>query len=188
MNKRGELVGQCFGRLKVVKRVENNKYIERCWLCICECGNETILSTRKLRTNHTKSCGCYKHDIRFLPEGVASRNAIYSNYKRDSGKQNREFSLSIEEFIEITKRNCHYCGIEPSEFSLRGNANGSYVGNGIDRKDNSLGYTIENCLPCCRKCNFCKGKLPYDEFMSWIKRVIKHNDKESSYGSYNIQK
>ena len=28
------------------------------WLCLCDCGNQTIVETQKLRSGHTKSCGC----------------------------------------------------------------------------------------------------------------------------------
>ena len=30
------------------------------WLCRCSCGSYTTVSSNKLRTNHTKSCGCQK--------------------------------------------------------------------------------------------------------------------------------
>jgi 5-methylcytosine-specific restriction endonuclease McrA len=36
--------------------------------------------------------------------------------------------------------------------------------NGIDRKNNSLEYTLENCVPCCRQCNFAKQGLSEIEF------------------------
>lgn len=30
------------------------------WRCKCECGNETIVDTRNLKSGHTTSCGCLK--------------------------------------------------------------------------------------------------------------------------------
>lgn len=43
--------------------------------------------------------------------------------------------------------------------------------NGIDRRDSSLGYTLENCLPACGVCN--KAKLDYteEEFLVWTNRL-----------------
>lgn len=30
------------------------------WRCLCDCGNETVACAAKLRSGHTKSCGCRK--------------------------------------------------------------------------------------------------------------------------------
>lgn len=57
-----DLTGQHFGRLVVVKRVENSKDNSAHWLCKCECGNETIVRSYLLRNGHTKSCGCLQAD------------------------------------------------------------------------------------------------------------------------------
>ena len=42
---------------------------------------------------------------------------------------------------------------------------------GIDRKDNTLGYTLENSVPCCPTCNFAKRGLSVIEFIEWARRV-----------------
>lgn len=54
-----DLTGKRFGRLTVIER--NEKTTKSCsvyWKCICDCGNETIVSRNSLRSSHTKSCGC----------------------------------------------------------------------------------------------------------------------------------
>lgn len=43
--------------------------------------------------------------------------------------------------------------------------------NGIDRIDNAKGYTIENSVTCCKRCNFAKRNMSYDEFISWGKKL-----------------
>ena len=61
------LTGQRFGRLTVIKEVE--KYISpqgnafTQWLCVCDCGNETVVTTRNLTSGYTKSCGCLHKDV-----------------------------------------------------------------------------------------------------------------------------
>ena len=30
------------------------------WICLCECGNKTIVSSNNLKRGHIKSCGCLK--------------------------------------------------------------------------------------------------------------------------------
>lgn len=50
------LLGEKFGRLAVVGQAENQGSRTR-WLCVCDCGNEKVLTKNRL-TNGTKSCGC----------------------------------------------------------------------------------------------------------------------------------
>ena len=60
MRKRLDLIGQRFGRLTVLRPAEN---IGNCttWVCRCECGQETVVKTEKLRCGKTKSCGCLRN-------------------------------------------------------------------------------------------------------------------------------
>lgn len=68
--KKGNLEGQKFGKLKVIKwlpvseRAENNKYSP--YLCLCECGNYVQAKTYELKSGNKKSCGCiheqYSHE------------------------------------------------------------------------------------------------------------------------------
>jgi 5-methylcytosine-specific restriction endonuclease McrA len=42
----------------------------------------------------------------------------------------------------------------------------TFLYSGIDRKDNEKGYTEENCVPCCKRCNGIKGEwLSYEEML-----------------------
>lgn len=60
-----------------------------------------------------------------------------------AGYRNIPFELTLDQFTEIVSHPCAY-------------GKGTRVG--LDRRDNSLGYTVENCLPCCYKHNLVKGK------------------------------
>jgi hypothetical protein len=51
---------------------------------------------------------------------------------------------------------------------------GVYIYNGIDRVDNTRGYSIDNCVACCKQCNWAKRELPQQEFIDWIHRVSRH--------------
>ena len=48
-----DLTNKKFGKLVAIKRLDNGK-----WLCNCECGGTTEVTTAKLTTGHTVSCGC----------------------------------------------------------------------------------------------------------------------------------
>jgi len=54
-----DLTGRRFNRLTVIERAENNKFGQAFWKCKCDCGKETIVNTRDLKSGHTKSCGCF---------------------------------------------------------------------------------------------------------------------------------
>ena len=51
------LTGQRYGKLLVLGPAENigNR---TAWRCRCDCGQETVVLTKRLREGHTVSCGC----------------------------------------------------------------------------------------------------------------------------------
>lgn len=51
------LLGQRFGRLTVVEKVESKNGRSR-WKCLCDCGNYKIASSSTLHNGTTTSCGC----------------------------------------------------------------------------------------------------------------------------------
>ena len=57
-----DLTGNQFGRLTVVRRVENDKRGRTRWLCHCDCGNEKVIAGASLRSGDTKSCGCFQKE------------------------------------------------------------------------------------------------------------------------------
>ena len=60
-----KLIGMRFGKLVVLKRVENVVYSgkkQSCWLCKCDCGNEKLIIGRFLLEGHTQSCGCLQKE------------------------------------------------------------------------------------------------------------------------------
>lgn len=60
MSQYQDITGQRFGRLTVVEPVRNGKILK--WLCRCDCGGETITTSWRLRSGHTKSCGCFQRE------------------------------------------------------------------------------------------------------------------------------
>lgn len=55
--KKLDLTGQRFRRLTVLGPAENVGG-RTAWRCLCDCGRETVVKTRSLRSGHTGSCGC----------------------------------------------------------------------------------------------------------------------------------
>lgn len=170
------LIGQRFGKLLVIERAANRKGIPNAfWLCKCDCGNIKEIASNALRCGYTISCGCYRKEKMInekrIEPGLSAKRMVYSNYKLNAKKKNISFELTFEKFISLTQKNCHYCDSELLNLSIVKGRNGSFIYNGIDRKDNTKGYTIENCVPCCKICNVAKGSMSYDDFIKWGKKL-----------------
>ena len=162
------LINRSFGKLKVTKKL-GKKNDNRLWNCLCECGNNVSVKTSSLLSRKTKSCGC----IRKLPNGEANLNLIIKKYKESATKRGIEYSLSKEEIKKIITQNCYYCGSEPSNQIKYKKFNGTFLSNGIDRKDNSIGYTSKNSVPCCFVCNRAKSTMSYKDFILLVKKIAK---------------
>jgi hypothetical protein len=173
-------IGKRFGRLEVIKQITSDKHCNRMVQCLCDCGNLTNVRVNNLRDRGgTNSCGCLQKEIAkktFSKEkGIASFNALYARYKQNAGIRGLKFNLNKQQFRELTSKNCVYCGQPPSTVSHKQSHgktyNGAYIYNGIDRIDSTVGYVIDNCIPCCTICNKMKMVLSKDDFLSQILKI-----------------
>jgi len=169
-----DLNGRVFGRLTIIERVNNNKYGNTMWLCKCGCGKEKVIPAARLINGDTRSCGCLHKEAIRLPLGEADFNRYYKAYKIESIKRRAKFGLTKKQFRNITSKNCYYCNHPPSDRSHRAKHNGYYVSNGIDRVNNDKGYTVNNCVPCCRPCNVAKSNMPVKIFKEWSIRLYEN--------------
>lgn len=88
-------------------------------------------------------------------------NPRFTNAKSSSRRRGLEWSIQKSEFKEFLTKKCHYC-----EGSL------SPTGIGLDRLDNSKGYTISNVVPCCGDCNKVRSNiLTHDEMVIVMKSL-----------------
>jgi len=175
-----DLSGQRFGRLVAIKiSGEKDSYENILWECKCDCGNSKITRGSNLRNGSTQSCGCLRLDrIRqklTLPNNLAVKNEIYGYYKTSASRRNHCFSLTFEETISIIESPCYYCGELGSNRMSSRKGSKDYKYNGIDRKNNELGYTINNVVSCCKNCNYAKKSLSLEEFLTLILKIYKHS-------------
>jgi hypothetical protein len=96
-----------------------------------------------------------KHQYHKQPKGK------YMIYKNGALRRNHEFTLTVEEFTEFWQKGCYYCGTIIETI-------------GLDRKDNSKGYNIDNVLACCATCNMMKHKSTHDSFINKCKEIAIH--------------
>ena len=169
-----DLTGKKFGRLTVIKRsFPNNKYNHSRWLCRCDCGRTKVVMGSSLIQGNTKSCGCLRIGKSRLPKGLASLRQTFRKYKQTAKMRSHSFKLTEEQFHELTQKDCYYCGAKPSNIGKDAHNIEDYTYNGLDRVDNTKGYTIENVVPCCIHCNRAKNDFTLQGFKDWIKRVHK---------------
>ena len=83
--------------------------------------------------------------------------------------------LPFEEFLDMIKKPCVYCGVIGSNF-ITDRRDGITVlkYNGLDRIDNSLGYRKNNVVSACSCCNVAKGEMSVEEFKAHIERIHVH--------------
>ena len=143
-------VGNRYGRWTVIKRSAHHGRSLR-WLCRCDCGAERLITGERLRNSRTRSCGCLRKELLSLPCSVAAMRSIMRKYKSNARRRGLQWSLTEDQFIQLTSQPCYYCGGLPG--NRQSMPSGDFVYSGIDRVDNSRGYVDRNVVPCCSFCN-----------------------------------
>lgn len=82
MGKLVDLTGMKFGELTVLSKKEGFDPVGAKWNCLCDCGNHTTVNSLKLRTGHTKSCGCLRTKTKStLTHGLSNKSRTYRSWK-----------------------------------------------------------------------------------------------------------
>ena len=167
-----DLKGQRFDRLSVVALSECKAGVTL-WSCLCDCGTSCVVNRGNLISGATRSCGCRRVKLRPLE---ATQNDLFRKSKVDARCRGLVWELSKETFLELVIAGCHYCGGRPSNChkSYRRKDAENFLYNGLDRKDNGIGYLFGNVVTCCIRCNKAKGTLGYSEFLRYLKQVAEH--------------
>ena len=109
-----------------------------------------------MQKNFIKKAEKYKGDIERLmnrKRNIApSKRFCWSKYR--ARKRGIPFELTKEQYMELIQLPCFYCDNELG--SVQDSA-----GFGLDRlsNDKTIGYVVENVVPCCRQCNVLKNTL-----------------------------
>lgn len=130
---------------------------------------------------------CEQYQI-FFPrverdKDTSMRRYALTSYVIGARSRNLEFSLSEEYFYELIVKPCVYCGSTKASVKQETNyirsAKLPFYYTGIDRKDSSVGYTVENSVPCCFICNRAKRELPEETFREWIKNLVNFQNRSN---------
>jgi hypothetical protein len=97
-----------------------------------------------------------------------NQNRVFYSYQKDAKKRGIDFHLTKDEFIEIIKQKCVYCGDISNEKQF----------NGIDRVDSRRHYTLDNCVSACTLCNYLKHATPVEIFFQRIEHILTYSGKK----------
>lgn len=178
---------------------KETKYNRWVWECRCDCGEITFVRTTRLTNKNKPQIACkICTDLRtsknkVLPEYQAIKNTLYNQYKRGASLRGYDFNLTKNIFESLIFKNCYYCNKEPEEYSsdkqkISVSIKEPFKRNGIDRLNNSLGYSIENCVSCCSICNKLKMNLDEKDFLLKIKEIYEFHKDMFENGSTTIEK
>lgn len=169
--------GWVSGRLTVVRRTGQTTKHGPIFECRCSCGKTAFIVSNSLASHSTRSCGCLLAEALAagrstvtLGFGESSFRHLYANFK-SRAKKHAKFNFTADAFKEMSQKNCQYCGVPPVSVDARKGGFGYFAYNGIDRVDNSAGYTVENCVPCCVYCNAGKRDGTTQEFLDRVGRI-----------------
>lgn len=140
-----------FGRLTVIDSAED--HIQKSgkhrtqWLCKCDCGNIIAVQSFNLKSGNSKSCGCLADEIRItnsLKHGDR-HNRLYSIW---CNIKQRCYNSKLPTYARWGGRGIKMCDEWKDSYTAfkEWSINNGYNNNlTIDRIDNNLGYTPDNC-------------------------------------------
>lgn len=159
MNKKFiDLTGKVFGKLKVIglHAPHSDKTHSSLWDVQCPCGTVFTKYASNLVRGKGMGCdSCYRAHRKLRPY-----EALYNTLVSLS-RGRVPLRISYKQFLKFTDiKQCFYCEekINWQPFKVNGYK--------LDRKDNALGYTPDNCVVCCPRCN--RAKSDHFTYSEWL--------------------
>lgn len=141
-------IGDRFGRLRIIGFGKKGRRVVHA-VCQCDCGEITASAMTNLKRGKTISCGCYRSEQkaeqmrRVKTKHNLSRHPLYKVWK---GMMERCYNKTHIHYESYGGRGITVCDQWLSLTSFVSDMGASYVsGLTLDRSDNDLGYSKENC-------------------------------------------
>lgn len=146
MGAKVDLTNKRFGRLLVVGEAGQDKYRSYKWRCVCDCGNEVVVTRANLVSGHTKSCGCYSKEVSRWKNGIPHKKLTrvrLAMIKRCYDPKCKEYHYYGERGIKVCDEWIGENGRE--QFILWALLHGYSEGLTIERIDVNGDYEPGNC-------------------------------------------
>ncbi len=140
--------GERFNFLTLVSFLEDRKG-KKMWLCKCDCGKETAVSTSNMITGHTLSCGC----ANYRSKNATHKKSSTSIYSRWRNMKVRCYDESSDDYAGYGGRGIKVCDrwLESFENFYEDMGDPPSAIHTIDRRDNDGDYGKDNCRWATKK-------------------------------------
>lgn len=145
-----DLTGQRFGRLVALKWVSTNNQGNSEWLCRCDCGNNIVVNSQRLKIGKTKSCGCLASELTIKRNKDNSKYETRNNriYRIYYGMKSRCYNKNDNHYPGWGGRGIRICNEwlnSFDNFQTWALSNGYSEKLSIDRINNDGNYEPSNC-------------------------------------------
>lgn len=145
-----KLYGQKFGKLTAITPLYLSQKNNVVWECKCDCGNTAYVESIKLKSGHTKSCGCLLSEKTIIANKSRTKyNARHNRlYRIYYGMLSRCYNSKEYHYPSWGGRGIKICDewLESFDnFQAWALANGYRNDLSIDRIDNDGDYEPSNC-------------------------------------------
>jgi len=175
-------IGKRFGSIVIIDTSRGNRS------AVCDCGREFPIKLSLVLIGSVTSCGCGANRKKLTQDRYRytrddgdhiGRTIAYSTRVSDAKRRGLVWELSREKWSEIVAKPCLYCGaINSNRIKGRKRHDGiitnDFLYNGVDRYNNTIGYTEGNSVPCCKLCNRMKNDKTFEQFIDHVKSIFVH--------------
>lgn len=153
-----DMIGLRFGSLVVISRSSHRSGKHVTWECACDCGNKSVVSGTKLRSGHTKSCGCAKV-AEIVKRSLTHGKCMTPEYRVWTGIKSRCFGKKTRSYKDYGGRGVTMCKKWRDSFEAFYDDMGPRPSpdHSIERLDNDGNYEPGNCVWATR-CIQCRNK------------------------------
>lgn len=138
-------------QMVVFRRNGKTYHRHSCKSCEAERRIESSRKSRELTLAHAR-----KRNARYAAmrkADIEPERWILQDSTQSDRKRGRDNDLTREFILAQINKGCSYCG----ETQLRMT---------LDRIDNSRGHTQDNVNPACIRCNYVRGDMPYEAWLT----------------------